>query len=130
VVHSLELETTVNQTLFLIKDAVGHWSDRSGAHLPHLNGCIDIDLAGTPFTNTLPIRRLDLDVNDSPVEIKVVYVPFDTFTPFVDLQRYRCLERGRLYRYEAVDHSFSADLPVDSDGLVTDYPGLFKRVSM
>ena len=129
VVHSLELETTAGQTLFLIKDDIGRWSDRSGAHLRDLDGCIDIDLAGTPFTNTLPIRRLDLDVNDSPVELKVVYVPFDTFTPIVDEQRYRCLERGKLYRYEAVDRSFSADLPVDSDGLVTDYPGLFKRVS-
>jgi hypothetical protein len=35
---------------------------------------------------------------------------------------------GRLYRYEAVDRSFTADLTVDEDGLVTEYPGLFVRV--
>jgi uncharacterized protein len=48
----------------------------------------------------------------------------------VDEQRYTCLKRHSLYRYEAVDRSFSADLPVDPDGLVTDYPGLFERVAI
>jgi hypothetical protein len=28
----------------------------------------------------------------------------------------------------SVDLSFSADLPVDPDGLVTDYPDIFERV--
>ncbi len=58
----------------------------------------------------------------------MAYVPFDTFKPVVDEQRYRCLEQDRLYRYEAVDRSFTADLTVDEDGLVTDYPGLFTRI--
>jgi hypothetical protein len=42
--------------------------------------------------------------------------------------RYRCPKRRSLYRYEAVDLSFSTDLPVDPDGLVTDYPDMFERV--
>jgi hypothetical protein len=33
------------------------------------------------------------------------------------------------YRYESLDGSgFSAELAVDADGLVLDYPGLFRRV--
>jgi hypothetical protein len=40
---------------------------------------------------------------------------------------YRCLKRRRPYRYEAVDLSFSADLPADLD-VVTDYPDMFERV--
>jgi hypothetical protein len=130
VIRTLDLETTAGQTLSLIKDDDGRWTDQGGAHLPSFDGCIDIDLAGTPFTNTLPIRRLDLDVNDGPVELKMLYVPSDTFTPIVDEQRYRCLGRRSLFRYEAVDRSFSADLPVDPDGLMTDYPGLFERVAI
>ena len=130
VIHTLDLETTTGQTLYLVKDGNGRWTDHRGAHLTRFDGCIDIDLAGTPFTNTLPIRRLDLDVHDGPVELKMLYVPFDTFTPLIDEQRYRCLARRSLYRYEAVDGSFSADLPVDPDGLVTDYPGLFERVAI
>jgi hypothetical protein len=130
VVHTLDLETTAGQALYLVKDGNGCWTDRSGAHLPGFDGCSDIDLACTPITNTLPIRRLDLDVDDGPFELKMLYVPFDTFTPIVDEQRYRCLERRRLYRYEAVDGSFSAHLPVDPDGLVTDYPGLLERIAI
>jgi hypothetical protein len=38
------------------------------------------------------------------------------------------LQPGRLYRYQALDRSFSADLSVDGDGLVIDYPTLFERV--
>ena len=34
---------------------------------------------------------------------------------------------GGLYRFESLDGGFTADLPVDPDGLVLDYPGLFKR---
>ena len=58
----------------------------------------------------------------------MLYVPFDTFEPIVDEQRYRCLKDGALYRYEAVDRTFAADLPVDRDGLVLDYPTLFERI--
>ena len=32
------------------------------------------------------------------------------------------------FRYEAVDGSFAADITVDADGLVVDYPSLFVRV--
>jgi uncharacterized protein len=37
----------------------------------------------------------------------------------------------RLYRFENLDGSgFTADLPLDQDGLVLDYPGLFRRVEL
>ncbi len=74
---------------------------RDGTHRADLDGCIDIDLAGTPFTNTLPIRRLDGRLAE-PTELRMLYVPFDTFEPLVDEQRYAELS-PRLYLYEAVD---------------------------
>ena len=58
----------------------------------------------------------------------MLYVPFDDFMPFRDAQRYTCLQAGRLYRYEAADRTFAADLPVDEHGVVGDYPTLFRRV--
>jgi uncharacterized protein len=45
-------------------------------------------------------------------------------------QRYGCLQAradGGLYRFEALPSGFTAELPVDADGLVLDYPGLFRR---
>jgi hypothetical protein len=41
-------------------DDRGKWTDASGNPLPALDGAIDIDLSVSPFTNTLPIRRLQL----------------------------------------------------------------------
>jgi hypothetical protein len=127
-VRSLDLTTTDDRRLQLASDGDGHWSGDGGHPLPQFDGCIDVDLAGTPFTNTLPIRRLDLDVGSEAVALSMVYVPFDTFSPTIDRQSYRCLQPGRLYRYQALDRSFAADLPVDGDGLVIDYPTLFERV--
>jgi hypothetical protein len=126
----LHIHTTAGLTLRLAADGNGHWSDGGGNELALLDGCIDVDLAGSPFTNTLPIRRLELRPEDGPRELRMVYIPFTTFVPAVDEQRYRCLEADTLYRYEAVDRSFAADLPVDGDGLVTDYPSLFVRVDL
>ncbi len=128
-VRKLMVDTTDGRSLHLRSDHPGEWMTAAGAALPEFDGCIDIDLAGTPFTNTLPIRRLGLDRNAGTVKLKMLYVPFDTFKPVVDGQHYTCLDDFRLYRYEAEDRSFAADLPVDEDGLVIDYPTLFQRLS-
>lgn len=127
-VLSFLVETMAGERLALKSDGNGNWQTADGAPLPAYDGCIDIDLAGTPFTNTLPIRRLGLAPKDGTVNLTMLYIPFDTFEPFPDGQNYTCLEEDRLYRYEANDRSFAADLPVDEDGLVTDYPTLFKRL--
>ncbi|WP_112807405.1 putative glycolipid-binding domain-containing protein [Ensifer sp.] len=128
-VRKLMVDTTDGRSLHLRSDHPGRWATAAGAALPEFDGCIDIDLAGTPFTNTLPIRRLTLDRQAGTVKLNMLYVPFDTFEPVVDGQHYTCLEDFRLYRYEAEDRSFAADLPVDEDGLVIDYPTLFQRLS-
>lgn len=127
VLHFL-IETTDGQRLELCSDGEGRWSTMTGTALPEFDGCIDIDLAGTPFTNSLPIRRLGLTPADDTAQLGMLYVPFNDFRPLRDSQRYTCLEAGKLYRYEAADRSFTAELPVDADGLVIDYPTLFRRL--
>jgi hypothetical protein len=115
-------------SLHLCSDGKGNWSDASGRNIPELEGCSDVDLSATPFTNTLPIRRLDLREVESS-EIVVVYVDVPNMRLDTSRQRYTCLERG-LYRYEdeGLSRGFTADLPVDADGLVLDYPGIFRRI--
>ena len=111
-------------------DGQGHWSTSSGDSLPSLEGCIDVDISATPFTNTLPIRRLALSPGQS-AELLVAYVEIPELELKPDRQRYTCLGLGtqeRLYRYEGLESRFSAELRVDSDGLVIDYAGLFRRV--
>lgn len=103
----------------------GLWSDEDGPR-PDLEGCIDVDLSVTPFTNTLPIRRLSLAPGES-ADLRMVYV---LVGPSVEVtaadQRYTHLDAdaaGARYRYESGD--FRADLDVDADGLVVEYPGLW-----
>jgi hypothetical protein len=107
-------------------NASGRWTDGDGTRLPALDGAVDVDLPITPFTNTLPIRRLALAAGAS-AEVDVVYVRTPALTVERDRQRYICIAPLRRYRYEAVDGSFTAELEVDDTGLVLTYPGLFRR---
>jgi hypothetical protein len=116
------------RSLRLRADGRGRWTDADGKRLPALDGAIDVDLPITPFTNTLPIRRLGLAAGAS-AEIAVVYVRAPELSVEVDHQRYTCIEPLRRYRYDAVDGSFTAEIDVDADGLVVTYPGLFRRRS-
>ena len=127
-VRELDLGTTDGMALSLRSDGEGGWTNHDGRPLPEFDGCLDVDLAGSPFTNTLPVRRVDWAAQGpEPLPLSVLYVPFETFVPVRDRQIYTCLEPGRRFRYEAADRSFAADLAVDEDGLVGDYPGLFLR---
>jgi hypothetical protein len=119
-------------SLHLRSDGKGNWRDASGRSIPELKSCLDVDLSATPFTNTLPIRRLDLREGESS-EIVAVYVDVPDMRLGPSRQRYTCLERnadGGLYRYEDEElfRGFTADLPVDADGLVLNYPGIFRRI--
>ena len=113
----------------LLSDGEGHWTTADGRAVKYLEGCEYVDIAETPFTNTLPIRRLGLSRGDS-AEIAVAYLDGAELQPWPEPQRYTRLEKGKggeLYRFESLDGGCTADLAVDADGLVVDYPGLFKR---
>jgi uncharacterized protein len=115
--------------LELLTDGEGHWKRGGGEPMPELDGCIDVDISATPFTNTLPIRRLGLEFGESE-ELAVTYVRVPELLVGPERQRYGFLEAqadSRLYRFEALPSGFTAELPVDADGLVIDYPGLFRR---
>ena len=115
--------------LELLADGEGRWKRRGGEPVPELSGCIDVDISATPFTNTLPIRRLGLKPGESE-ELAVTYVRVPELLVGAERQRYSCLEArtdGGLYRFEALPSGFTAELPVDYDGLVIDYPGLFRQ---
>jgi uncharacterized protein len=115
--------------LELLADGKGRWKRRGGELLPELDGCIDVDISATPFTNTLPIRRLGLKPGESE-ELTITYVRVPELLVGPERQRYGCLEAksdGGLYRFEALPSGFTAELPVDAEGLVIDYPELFRR---
>ena len=79
--------------LTLSVETHGVWRT-SGQELPGLGGCTDIDLAITPATNTLPIRRLDLDIGSSELVV-AAWVKFPELIVQPLSQRYTRLARDR-----------------------------------
>jgi uncharacterized protein len=94
--------------------------------LPQVRGCLDIDLAVTPATNTLPIRRLHLEIGKSESVI-AARIKFPEFDIQLLSQRYTHIAKN-IYRYES-ETGFSAEIVVDDLGLVMTYPGGWKQVA-
>jgi uncharacterized protein len=106
-------------------DGDGSWQ-LDGQPAPQLEGCIDIDIPLTPFTNTLPINRLKMQDGEQQ-KIKVVYLDLLEDSMSMVQQLYKKLP-GSKYNYQNIPNDFEANIEVDEDGLVKDYPGLFHRV--
>ena len=113
--------------LSLRSDGCGSWTLADATPRPDLAGCIDIDVWPTPFTNTFPLRRAALRIGERRT-FRMAWVSAFDMAVQARPQAYTRLE-GNLYRFEELEASgFQADLGVDEDGLVVDYPGLFRRV--
>jgi hypothetical protein len=114
-------------SLNLQTDGRGRWRDSDGRAIDELDGCVDIDIWPTPFTNSFPVRREPLEVGERR-QFRMAWVSAPDLTVRPRPQAYTRLA-DRLYLFESLDGSgFSAELPVDKDGIVLDYPDLFRRV--
>lgn len=121
--------TTARSTrsLRLQTDGQGHWRHADGHTIDELDGCIDIDIWPTPFTNSFPIRREPIAVGERR-EFRMAWVFAPDLRVQPQPQAYTRLAE-RLYLFENLDGSgFKAELPVDEEGIVVDYPELFRRV--
>ncbi|HEY4788092.1 MAG TPA: putative glycolipid-binding domain-containing protein [Bacteroidales bacterium] len=90
-----------------------------------LSECKDIDISLTPFSNTLPIKRLSFD-KMAEYQIKVIYIDILRGNIKPVYQKYSKLSNN-LYRFENVPNDFEAEIEFDELGLVTYYPKLFDR---
>jgi len=114
------------QTITGESDGKGNWS-KAGESLEQFKGCIDIDISLTPFTNTLPIRRLQLQPHETR-EIQVLYCNLLNGQTMPVRQQYTCLSATE-YKYENIPNDFEATIQVDASGFVVDYPSLFVRTA-
>src|SRR5690606_36456281 len=104
-----------------------HWRHDDGRTIDDLDGCMDIDIWPTPFTNSFPIRREPLDVGERR-QFLVAWVLAPDLTVQRQAQAYRRLAE-QSYLFENLDGSgVKPVITVDDDGIVLDYPGLFRRV--
>lgn len=111
--------------LWLYSDGTTRWGEMNGAHRIELDGCTDVELACTPFTATVPIRRLG---HEDDFTLRSLQIDVETLAVVPVARRYRRIGTGRW----AVDDPGEPDRPsevleVDRYGLVTDLAGRFRR---
>ena len=132
-----------SRTLDLRRDAAGAWSVTAGGvgevDLPSAGGdpatfagALDCDLGLSPVTNLMPVLRHELISGAGPVELTTAWVSVPDLSVRADGQRYtfaRADDEYRVIRYEATEGSFAADITLDREGIVIDYPGIARRLS-
>jgi hypothetical protein len=124
--RAVRVDDTDGRSLILRADGTGAWTDGDGVSLPALAGAVDVDISATPFSNTLPIRRIPFGIGQS-VDIVTAYIDVPGLVVSASPQRYTRLAPNR-YRFDSRDADFSREITVDDEGFVVDYPGLFVRV--
>jgi uncharacterized protein len=103
----------------------GRWVE-NGRENQSVKGAVDIDLGWSPSTNTLPIKRLKLDIGQSSSEFIAAWVRFPDLTLQPLPQEYFRLE-DRKYRYSSRGGAFVANLRVDDEDVIVDYEGFWLR---
>ena len=106
----------------------GAWTDGDDQSIPELTGCSYVDIQATPFTNSLPIRRLQLEPGVKR-DLRVAYVGIPSLQVSAADQRYTRLDDASSPRYRYRSGDFEAVLVVDDAGIVIDYEGLWRRVA-
>jgi hypothetical protein len=101
-----------------------------GVHRPDLDGCLDVDIAATPVTNTFPIRRLESLSDGESITSPIAWVDVPALRVTRVDQTYRRLapvEGHNAWEYSDPTHG-AFTLTVDEDGLVVDYEQFARRV--
>jgi uncharacterized protein len=111
-------------SLELRHDGKGTWAGVPNS--AELEGALDCDLAFSPLTNLMPIRRHRLHEQPGAVGFAMAWVSLPDLKVHRSEQRYEHLAPGRV-RFSS--DGFTADLELDEHGLVVSYPGLAQRVS-
>lgn len=137
--------------LVLRRDGSGRWTSEGRTHgtevfhgermaapgianADALEGALDCDLALCPLTNTMPILRLGALRGVEETELTMAWVDLPSLEVRPSRQVYSADHpydpaAGRAtVRYRSADRGFVADLGVDEDGLVIDYPRVARRV--
>ena len=113
--------------LWLATDGHGRWGEMNGAHRTELDGCIDLDFAGTPFTNSIVTHRLPLHVGDT-ADLHVVCVDVETLA--VENRPVRYTRTGEsTWEYTSLAARCQRAATVDEFGFVVDEDEVFRRAT-
>ena len=126
VAHVRIVEGLTTRELELARLDTGGWR-RDHENVVEGEGLLDVDLSITPATNTIPIRRLGLAVDESAT-VDALWVGIPELRLEHLTQTY--VRTGETtFRYESDGGSFAAKLEVDGEGVITTYGDLWERVA-
>ena len=110
-------------------DRTGGWRV-DGKPPPQLDGCLEVDLEASAFTNALPVHRLGLGVGRPATRPPPTYAPSTSVWSRLEQSYVRLPDIGdhSHYDYASPAFDFRAELVYDQYGLVLDYPGIAVRV--
>lgn len=131
------------RSLRLERDKLGEWDATWETHgeallpapagdMKQLSEALDCDLALSPLTNTMPVLRHDLLHGGGPVEFLMAWISVPDLSIIPSRQRYTFVRTDGLIsvvRFESGEGDFAADMVLDEDGLVLEYPGIGHRLS-
>lgn len=101
----------------------GIWT-MNGEEISAVENCTDIDLNFSPVTNTLPIKRLSLEIG-AKEKVRAAWLRFPSFTLEPLEQTYERTSEN-FYIYESANGAFRAEIETDEFGLATRYGDFWK----
>lgn len=111
--------------LWLATDGHGRWGEMNGAHRTELDGCVDLVLAGTPFTNSIVTHRLPLHIGHT-ADLHAVTLDVETLA--VKSVPVRYTRHGdREWEYTSPTAGRQVVATVDEYGMVIDEEDVFRR---
>jgi hypothetical protein len=118
------------RTVTLDAHGAGEWTV-NGAQAPQLDGCLDVDLEASSFTNAFPVHRLGLEIGEHADAAAAYVRVMDDSVERLEQQYLRRPNDGdrRRYHYKSPAFGFEADLVYDESGIVIDYPGIAVRAA-
>lgn len=111
----------------ITRDGQDAWLVQSarGVERSDFGGAQDVELALSPFFNTLPIRRLGLgEPGSGPAEVPVAYL----YLPSGEVTPATLSYTPSAVGFDIVSPVAQTTITVDENGFVVNYPGLAERV--
>ena len=124
----IEIDCENSTSLYLSTNGDGYWFDENNNEIYELTGAIDIDISCTPFTNSLPINRIDWELNH-PKDFEMAYISVPDLSYKKMKQTYELISdesTKKVFKYKTEKKEVSIE--VDSMGTVVNYPNRFSKV--
>jgi uncharacterized protein len=105
----------------------------AGGDVEAVRGALDCDLARSPLTNLMPVRRHRLHERQGEVDFLMAWVSVPDLGLHPSEQRYEHVRRDKdraVVRYVGRHRGFVGELVFDPDGVVELYPDLARRVDL